>query len=668
MYSGLINPSNPTPEEAYVLNHPQILIRRRLNPKFFNNVNHSRSWLQRGNLYNYKATPAPTQAQAQAQAPKKSAVTLEGLSEQAYNRLITDKARESGLNYVPYRGDTLSAMPELIRRARERVRGEFNGVPYSRARSRVAAQSTSLPEGNADPALTYGIQSQVDFNKRQRNELRKQFRGRLKERFPESEKKEAQNILRSSRVLESDIKDIEESLRPYEERRKSAVGASILSSGKGKLAKRKILTSLLEKFGRQQAARSNLALGADRAAFEDEKNINTRKAAALQTILDNANQKLRNPDLTPIQKKLIAADVNKAFQTYRTATPIFRGAKVAEASVPMRESYDLLQEEVENPMGKNYEERKALRKSLVDSPGGLTTAIDQLPDRVKRRVAELEERGRDRLRKDLGIIAGKYIRLGQHNSPAHQEEALERQREIDKELLTQRNKIIQSVLQKSAASSIISDIQKTRQLNVANIADQEEFKNRIANIYNFNRMGSDIWGNVQRENEEAYKNYLREINNSYGMSGGLYNQRTGLPDLARVMGNTNVQLENLGNLDTAFREVKKQAPITAPAPAPTTAPAPAPTTAPAPAPAPTRLQRQDEQARQTEQARLSSVLPDWSAFNRRNYSNISGHDLAQKFYRSQHPDVARRARIDSAFHNNIDAFLGYPNQNLVVRS
>lgn len=63
------------------------------------------------------------------------------------------------------------------------------------------------------------------------------------------------------------------------------------------------------------------------------------------------------------------------------------------------------------------------------------------------------------------------------------------------------------------------------------------------------------------------------------------------------------------------------------------------------------------------------VNVNWSLFdkNKPEYQNLSAHDLAREFYRSQHPDVAERARNDSKFRNIIDCFLGFPNQNLCIR-
>tara|TARA_Y100000591_G_C21289879_1_gene431376 strand:- start:268 stop:459 length:192 start_codon:yes stop_codon:yes gene_type:complete len=49
------------------------------------------------------------------------------------------------------------------------------------------------------------------------------------------------------------------------------------------------------------------------------------------------------------------------------------------------------------------------------------------------------------------------------------------------------------------------------------------------------------------------------------------------------------------------------------------------------------------------------------------YKYLSAQDLAKEFYCTQHPDVAERARNDDKFRNMIDCFLGYPNQNLIIR-
>lgn len=70
-----------------------------------------------------------------------------------------------------------------------------------------------------------------------------------------------------------------------------------------------------------------------------------------------------------------------------------------------------------------------------------------------------------------------------------------------------------------------------------------------------------------------------------------------------------------------------------------------------------------------EQVENKEVNVNWSLFdkNKPEYQNLSAHDLAREFYRSQHPDVAERARNDSKFRNIIDCFLGFPNQNLCIR-
>ena len=43
---------------------------------------------------------------------------------------------------------------------------------------------------------------------------------------------------------------------------------------------------------------------------------------------------------------------------------------------------------------------------------------------------------------------------------------------------------------------------------------------------------------------------------------------------------------------------------------------------------------------------VTKIEVDWSLFNKNapQYKNLSAHDLAREFYRSQHPDIAERAK------------------------
>lgn len=55
-YPNLANQSDPTAEEVYVLNHPDIQTRRWLSPGRFNDVNFARDWLQRSGIYDFTPT------------------------------------------------------------------------------------------------------------------------------------------------------------------------------------------------------------------------------------------------------------------------------------------------------------------------------------------------------------------------------------------------------------------------------------------------------------------------------------------------------------------------------------------------------------------------------------------------------------------------------------
>jgi hypothetical protein len=333
-----------------------------------------------------------------------------------------------------------------------------------------------------------------------------------------------------------------------------------------------------------------------------------------------------------------------------------------------------------------YPERKELAGRLSNADTSVSgLALDKVPDAIRGQIDQLEYAGKKRLKSDLGTLSNKYTRLGQYGSPQHMKMAEERARDLNQATLEQRNKLTEGGLKNQLQMQHQSNIGDIKQLGMLGDLGQQEFGDSIKNIRDLNRLGSTKWQNKQAENEELYKNYMNEAMWAWPHMRGqaMRSGRTGaFSDVFNTIRDNNISLENLANLNTNYQEMERerdnyrnqignqanqyqgqvnslQSQLNEQR----------------------RLleerQRQAEQERlaaqrrlqdsQREQERLSSIVPNWGAFNKNNYSQLSAHDLAREFYRSQNSNIAERARTDHAFRNSIDSFLGYPNQGLAIR-
>ena len=680
-YPGLSNQIDPAAEEVYVLNHPQIQTRRWLNPGRFNDVNYARDWLQRGGIYDYNPKGSSSQG-------KGSGSTLEGMLEKGYRQLSTDRARLSGLNYPAYRGKTLSPMSDLTQRARGlQEYYASKPIPYSNKISSVLSRPTGLSEDSTAGLLERTGGRQRDYGSSLLGALQKEFRSSYDDRVDRFQRNSGEDINRGIGEFRGKLGDISTLSRNLDQNANQSTAKALQGLSGQKQARRNLLIDNLEQFGKQKHALNNLKLQADKAAFDQEARAPYEKANRLEEVLNRGNNAIRG-EIHPDLEGSMANQINQAMTAYNAPTQKYQGQMIADSNPELEVSQELLGRLSPKFRDSFYPERKELTGRLSNAGSSVSqSALDKVPDAIRGQIEQLEYAGNKRLKSDLGTLSNKYTRLGQYGSPQHMSAAEERARELNQASLEQRNKLIEGNLKNQLQMQHQSNIGDLKKLGMLGDLGQQEFGGTLQNIRDLNRLGSTKWQNSQAENEELYKNYMNEAMWMWPHMRGqaMRSGRSGaFSDVFNTMRNNNISLENLANLNTNYQEMERerdnyrtqvgnqanqyQGQISS---------------LQSQLDEQRRLladrQRQAEQERlaaqrrlqesQQEQQRLSSIVPNWSAFNPRNYDNvtISAHDLAREFYRSQNPAIAERARTDSAFRNSIDSFLGYPNQSLVVR-
>lgn len=541
-----------TPEELYVLNHPDVAFRRSLNPRF-DDVAFSRDWLQRGGIYDYNA---------RTHDKRNWGNTLEGLVENGYSRLAQDRARLGGLNYPAYQGQTIGPMSDLTQRARGLQ--EYYGskpVPYSNKISSVLSRPTGLSEGSTAGLLDRIGQSQRGYGSSLLGKLQKEFRSSYNDRVNRFQRKSGQDVNRGLGEFTGKLGDINTLSRNLDQNANQATAKALQGLSGQKQARRNLLIDNLEQFGNQKHALANLGLQADKAAFDQEVNAPFEKADRLEEVLNRGSNAVRG-EIHPDLEGSMANQINQAMTAYNAPNQKYTGEMIAGSNPELEVSQELMGGLSPKFRDSFYPERKELTGRLSNADTSVSqTALDKVPDAIRGQIDQLEYAGKKRLKSDLGSLANKYTRLGQHGSPQHMKAAEERARELNQATLEQRNKLIEGNLKNQLQMQHQSNIGDIKQLGMLGDLGQQEFGDSIKNIRDLNKLGSTKWQNRQAENEELYKNYMNESMWAWPHMRGqaMRSGRTGaFSDMFNTMRNNNISLENLANLNTNYQEIERE--------------------------------------------------------------------------------------------------------------
>ena len=541
-----------TPEELYVLNHPDVAFRRSLNSRF-DDVDFSRDWLQRGDIYDFN----PRQHDRAAFEN-----TLEGIVEKGYKQLSTDRARLGGLNYPAYQGQTIGPMSDLTQRARGLQ--EYYGskpIPYSNKISSVLSRPTGLSGDSTAGLLERTGGRQRDYGSSLLGHLQKEFRSSYDDRVNRFQRKSGQDINRGLGEFRGKLGDISTLSSNLDQSSNQATAKALQGLSGQKQARRNLLIDNLDQFGRQKHALANLGLQADKASFDQEIQAPYEKANRLEEVLNRGNNAVRG-EIHPDLEKPMVDQINQAMTAYNAPNQKYTGEMIAGSNPELDNSQELMGGLSSKFRDSFYPERKELtgRLSSADtSVSGL--ALDKVPDAIRGQIDQLEYAGKKRLKSDLGSLANKYTRLGQYGSPQHMKMAEERARELNQATLEQRNKLTEGGLKNQLQMQHQSNIGDIKQLDMLGDLGQQEFGDSIKNIRDLNRLGSTKWQNKQAENEELYKNYMNESMWAWPHMRGqaMRSGRTGaFSDVFNNMRNNNISLENLANLNTNYQEIERE--------------------------------------------------------------------------------------------------------------
>lgn len=518
----------------------------------------------------------------------KTAYAPEELTREAYKLLAREKAKVGGLNYAPYRGESVSPMSSLTQRARS-LQEQFAAkpAPYSgKIESVLSRDNQGITPTNVQTLLGQLGATQRGFVQGPiLDKLRDEFRSAIAPRIGGFTTKTEEDIGRYLPEAQGTLENLARVSGNLESSRNRQTVSTFQNLQANKQAQREALLKNLEQFGAQKQAYNNMGIGAAKAQFDREANEPYRKLQLLQQALGmtgvNPDAPL-HPDLAGPQAQQIAqalraygVDPSKPsaqWDTTRMQPTKYTGQLVADLPAEIQASGNIL-ERLDPYLRDSYtDQRKALTRSLVDNPNLSAAALGKLNPAMAGKISMLEQSAAERMQKDLEALGNQYIRLGQYKSPQHLKAAEERAAELNKAVLEQRNKILQESLRDQLALGHEEEIDKIKQLGQIGAQSQKGYGDLLKTIRDTNKLGAEKFANQQAENEDVYKNYqnenlwqwphMRAAARGEGMQAGIGEGRSGaLGEVFRGLGDRNISLDNLTALNTRYSELAKEKPV-----------------------------------------------------------------------------------------------------------
>ena len=518
----------------------------------------------------------------------KTAYAPEELTREAYKLLAREKAKVGGLNYAPYRGESVSPMSSLTQRARS-LQEQFAAkpAPYSgKIESVLSRDNQGITPTNVQTLLGQLGATQRGFVQGPiLDKLRDEFRSAIAPRIGGFTTKTEEDIGRYLPEAQGTLENLARVSGNLESSRNRQTVSTFQNLQANKQAQREALLKNLEQFGAQKQAYNNMGIGAAKAQFDREANEPYRKLQLLQQALGmtgvNPDAPL-HPDLAGPQAQQIAqalraygVDPSKPsaqWDTTRMQPTKYTGQLVADLPAEIQASGNIL-ERLDPSLRDSYtDQRKALTRSLVDNPNLSAAALGKLNPAMAGKISMLEQSAAERMQKDLEALGNQYIRLGQYKSPQHLKAAEERAAELNKAVLEQRNKTLQESLRDQLALGHEEEIDKIKQLGQIGAQSQKGYGDLLKTIRDTNKLGAEKFANQQAENEDVYKNYqnenlwqwphMRAAARGEGMQAGIGEGRSGaLGEVFRGLGDRNISLDNLTALNTRYSELAKEKPV-----------------------------------------------------------------------------------------------------------
>lgn len=523
-------------------------------------------------------------------------LTPEELVREGFKLLSTDRARLGGVNYAPYRGETISPMSTLTQRARG-LRNKFasNPRPYSAKIQNVLQRpGQGITQQNIQDLINNLNQGQTAFGQNailpliNRNVLSSYGAGRGAGLTAKTQRDINDYIPEFSGNLGS-LSRISNNL---EQSRNAQIVKALQGLQGNKEARREALVGNLEQFGKQRHAYNNMQSRVTQNQFNQEFNEPHRKMGLLEEALlpykgVGEGQQI-HPDLEQSTKsqilqalKTYGIDTSKpssewSSQSNRLTSPGYQGQLIADLPAEITASGDILERLKSNLGDENTARRRAVTQELVGNQNISDQALQNLPQAIRGRIGQLEKQGKDWIKKQIAGINNKYIQANQHGSPQHLKEVEKAARQLNQSMTEQRAAEMQKALADQLQAGHADEINKIREVGRLGEQSHSDYANLLKNIRGMNELGAEKFKNNQGENERLYHNFQNErlwewphMRGAIRREGIAEGNLTGLAEGRRLgaseardeifggLATRGLNLDQLARLNTDYNELNK---------------------------------------------------------------------------------------------------------------
>jgi hypothetical protein len=507
------------------------------------------------------------------------------LMQEAAKLLAKDKAQLAISDRPIYKGPTSAAKSPLTTRS-ENLTNQY----MSQGAPRAAQINTALTRPNSGFSPAKSAEA-VDFLRGNQQKIASQVAlPTLQGQFGSSYEPRRQNFEKStSNAIGDTLKESNDSLgkvssasRDIEGKKNATLVELLQAIQSGDIGRQKALTNSLTTLGKEHQAHGNLMVDTMRGDFENQASAPQRKADKLQAALDSYRGILSDeghPDLQKPYGQALAKDLESygidlanpvkdwGDQSKRTASPLFKGQRVAPLPYETTSSYSMANALEPNFENANTPEKNRLLESLLSSSSLGDQAVSGAPELMRGKASNLVLDAQKRLAKDQSALTNKHLTRGQYGMPSHVAELEQRARDITQGAGEETGKDYMNAL--SSKLNSLSNKDATDMGQIARLAKQEhnEFGQALDSIMGLNQVGENKWKAKQEENDNEYKNFTNESNYrwpvAYGqIAGSAFNEgRAGnqgvINALQGRLADANSRYSDLNNQNTlALQEIE----------------------------------------------------------------------------------------------------------------
>lgn len=461
---------------------------------------------------------------------------LEALLQQARSGLANTNNSLLNNRYPVYPGQTRPEMSAMTNRKRQ-IEDQYRlkRPSYTRAIQHTTHRGLGFKDGD--------VQSLLDRISTQQQNLGRFGTQRIKNTFGDTysgnlEGKINKDTLAKNAQSKIGFDNLANEARNIDTRDNNKTLQTLNALSLSKNATKEGVLGLLEQLGNQKHAYDQSKFNADRAMFNRQVNYPYTKLQGVGdaisgglTIADAVRRDRLNAEQggefnpltpTPSEERYAESRLRKGMAGLNTNYPVYPGKLVADLTPDMKLSYNLAERLEPNIQDNSYEERKRLRKGLIDGDTTSQKALATLNDKASPLEQNLDKDVQRAIKQVTAKINASRVMNGTFGSKSHQSELDAAIRDIVSGKYGSRANITTDTLNRS-----LTDLSRENDVNNERVRELDrtgtrEISDAFNQIRNINQRGVTDWGNEQNRLNQAFQQFSDEAdweNNNRGNLG-----------------------------------------------------------------------------------------------------------------------------------------------------